>query len=62
MTYLTHGDDGVFTSVPDPLDVDVLGQVPDLLFGHEGVVVGRVHNSGVVELPGCNSVEFQTKC
>jgi hypothetical protein len=62
VTHLTHGDDGVFTSVPDSLDVDVLGEVPDLLFGHEGVVVGRVHDSGVVELSRRKSVEFQTEC
>lgn len=62
VTHLTHGDDGVFTSVPDPLDVDVLGQVPDLFFGHEGVVVGRVHDSGVVELPRWKPVKFRKEC
>ena len=34
---LAHGEDGVLAAEPDALDVDVLGQVPDLLGGVDGV-------------------------
>lgn len=54
-THLSHGDDGVFTPVPDSLDVDVLGEIPDLFFRDEGVVVGGVHDACVVELWGRRS-------
>lgn len=41
--------DGVLAAEPDALDVDVLGQVPDVLGGVDGVVVLGVHDAGVVE-------------
>lgn len=50
---LPHGEDGVFGSPPDAFDVDLHGQVPDLLFGVQGVVVCGVHDPCVVELVGC---------
>ena len=50
---LPHGEDSVFGSPPDAFDVDLHGQVPDLLFGVQGVVVCRVHDPCVVELTGC---------
>lgn len=47
---VAHGDDGVLAAVPNALDVDGLGEVPDLFLGVERVVVGGVHDAGVVEL------------
>lgn len=44
-----QGEDGVLAAVPDTLDVDVLGQVPDGLGSVDGVVVLGVHDAGVVE-------------
>jgi hypothetical protein len=58
-TDLSHSDNGVFTPVPYSLDVDVLGKVPDLFFGHERVVVGWVHDPGVVELFDINRKEIR---
>ncbi len=39
----------VLATEPDALDVDVVRQVPDRLGRADGVVVGRVHDAGVVE-------------
>jgi len=50
MTDLSHGDDGVLATVPDTLDVDVLGQIPDLFVRDKGIVISRVHDPGIVEL------------
>lgn len=44
-----EGEHGVLAAEPDALDVDGLGQVPDLLGGVDGVVVLGVHDAGVVE-------------
>lgn len=44
-----EGEDGVLAAEPDTLDVDGLGQVPDLLGGVDGVVVAGVHDACVVE-------------
>lgn len=40
---------GVLATEPNTLDVDVLGQVPDLLGSVDGIVVAGVHDAGVVE-------------
>ncbi|KLP05091.1 Uncharacterized protein Y057_13160 [Fusarium fujikuroi] len=42
-------EDGVLAAEPDALDVDVLGEVPDVLGGVDGVVVLGVHDASVVE-------------
>lgn len=55
---VAHGDDGVLAAVPDALDVDGLGEVPDLFFGVERVVVGGVHDAGVVELSKSKGVSL----
>lgn len=34
-----EGEDGVFAAVPDALDVDVVGEIPDSLGGVDGVRV-----------------------
>ena len=47
---LPHGEDGVFASPPNTLDVDLHGQIPDLFFRVQGVVVRRMHDPSVVEL------------
>ena len=47
---VAHGEDGMLAAVPDALDVDGLGEVPDLFLGVERVVISGVHNTGVVEL------------
>jgi len=44
-----QGEDGVLAAVPDALDVDVLGEVPDVFGGGDGVGVVGVHYAGVVE-------------
>ena len=44
-----HRPDGVLATVPDTFDVDVHGQVPDPLLRRERVVVGRVHDAGIVK-------------
>ena len=33
-------------------DVDVLGQVPNLFISDERVIIGGMHDTGVVELSG----------
>lgn len=44
-----EGEHGVLAAEPDALDVDVLGQVPDLLGRVDGVGVVGVHDARVVE-------------
>lgn len=46
---LAQGEDGVLAAEPDALDVDGLGQVPDLLGRVDGVGVVGVHDARVVE-------------
>jgi hypothetical protein len=46
---LAHGDDSVLATVPDTLNVDVLGEVPDLLWGVDSIGVISVHDTSVVE-------------
>jgi hypothetical protein len=53
---LPHSEDGVFASPPNALDVNLHGQIPDLLFRVQSVVVPGVHNPGVVKL--CTVVKF----
>ncbi|KAI6762150.1 hypothetical protein HG531_002703 [Fusarium graminearum] len=40
---------GVLAAEPHTLDVDVLGEIPDVLGGVDGVVILGVHDTGVVE-------------
>ena len=40
-----HGWDGVSAAVPNTLDVDVEGAVPDLIAGVDRVVVRGVHDA-----------------
>lgn len=47
---LPHGKDGVFRSPPDALEVYLHGEIPDLFFRIQGVVVFGVHDPSVVEL------------
>lgn len=49
LAVLAEGEDGVLAAEPDALDVDVLGQVPDLLGRVDGVGVVGVHDARVVE-------------
>lgn len=44
-----EGEHGVLAAIPDALDVDVHGQVPDVLRSADGVVIARVHDARVVE-------------
>lgn len=44
-----EGQHGVFAAEPNTLDVDVHGEIPDLLGGADGVVVLGVHDARVVE-------------
>lgn len=45
------GNDGMLAAPPDTLDVDGVGQVPNLLLGRDGVVIRRVHDTGVLRRP-----------
>lgn len=47
--YFAHSDDSVLAAVPDTLDIDRLGQIPNALLRVESVVVSGVHNSSVVK-------------
>lgn len=40
-THLTHSQHCVLAAVPDTLDIDRLGQVPDLLLGVDRVVIAE---------------------
>jgi len=42
-------ENGMLAAEPDALDVDVLGEVPDVLGGVDSVVILSVHDTGVVE-------------
>lgn len=44
-----HAEHGVLAAEPDALDVDIVGQIPDLFRGVYGVGVVGVHDAGVVE-------------
>lgn len=53
---------GMLAAVPDTLHIDVLGQVPNILGGVDGVIVLGVHDTGVVEddveaTPGVDGVD-----
>jgi len=45
-----HSEDGVFASPPNAFEVYLHGQIPDLLFRVQRVVVRGVHNTGIVKL------------
>ena len=45
----TQGEDGMLAAKPDALDVDRLGQIPDVLRGGDGIFIFRVHDTGIVE-------------
>ena len=45
-----HSEDGVFASPPNAFEVDLHGQIPDLLFRVQRVVVCGVHDPGIVKL------------
>ena len=47
---LSHSEDAVFAPPPNALDVDLHGQIPDLLFRVQRVVVFGVHDPGIVKL------------
>lgn len=60
---VTHREDGVLTTPPDTLEVDVHGKVPDTLLGVESVVIFGMHNActwGVrVRGPiGCHKIAY----
>lgn len=46
---VAHSDDGMFAAIPNTFDVDRLGQVPDVFFRVQSVVVARVHDASVVK-------------
>ena len=48
---LAHGEDGVLAAPPHALEVNIHSQIPDALLGVQRVVVRRVHDSRIVELP-----------
>lgn len=43
---------GCICAILTSFDVDVLGQVPDLFISDECVIIGGMHDTGVVELSG----------
>ena len=45
-----HSEDGVFAPPPNTFEVDLHGQIPDLLFRVQRVVVCGVHDPGIVKL------------
>jgi hypothetical protein len=41
-TYVAHSRNSVLASEPDTLNIDALGQVPDPLFGVDGIVIAAI--------------------
>ena len=46
---LAHTQHRMLAPKPDPLDIDIMREIPDLLWRVDGVGVIRVHDAGVVE-------------